>query len=174
MIDDSKNTTINVLTNNNENIIYECNKFPNEVIYHKFPENLHTSNSATSRHCDILNYIVKNLCCLLKNDYDYILMFDADMCFINIFDPNIELLNYDIISPKRIQWLSNKQISDTPIFEYVWLHFCFFNLKTITNISDMNLNTIPNTTTDTGAMIIYFLHNNPNYKIRYLPFSSGN
>jgi len=37
----------------------------------------------------------------------------------------------------------------------------------------MKLNRIPNTTTDTGSMIIEFLYNNPEYKIKYMPFSSG-
>jgi hypothetical protein len=69
--------------------------------------------------------------------------------------------------------LSNVQISNSPIFQYVWVHCCFFNLKTITNIKDINLNRIKNTTTDTGSMIIEFFYNNPHYKIKYLNLSSG-
>ena len=39
-------------------------------------------------------------------------LFDADMCFIEDFDVLKELENYDIVSPKRIQWLSNVDIND--------------------------------------------------------------
>ena len=177
VIDDSNPYTFNALTNQRENILNECNKFKNEVIYHKFPEEIHiknNSNGATLRHCDVLNYIVKNISSNFKENYDYMFIVDADLCFIDNYDPMIELLNYDIIGPKRIQWLSKKQIDDAPLFEYLWLTSCFFNLKTITNLPEMNLNQIPNTTTDTGAMMLEFLHNNPQYKIKYMQFSTGN
>jgi hypothetical protein len=177
VVDDSNPDTLNTLTNQRENILNECNKFKDEVIYHKFPEEIHIRNnsySATLRHCDLLNYIVKNLVNTIKDNYDYMFIVDADMCFIDNYDPTIELTKYDIIGPKRIQWLSNKQMDDSPLFDFLWVNCCFFNLKTITNISEMNLSQIPNTTTDTGSMILEFLHNNPQYKIKYMPFSSGN
>jgi len=47
------------------------------------------------------------------------------------------------------------------------------NLKTIKNLTNIKFDQIPNTTTDTGAMIIEFLHNNPHLKIKFLNFSSG-
>jgi hypothetical protein len=174
IIDDSKDNTINLITNKKENIFEECIKFPDEIIYHKFLQNLHSSNNTTIRHCTILNYIIQKLSVNYKNDFDYLVLFDADMCFINIFDPIIEISNYDIIGPKRTQWLSNIQISESPIFHFFWVHCCFFNLKTITNIQEINFNQIPNTTTDTGSMMLEFLYNNPQYKLKYLNFSSGN
>jgi hypothetical protein len=100
-------------------------------------------------------------------------LFDADMCFIEDFDVLKELENYDIVSPKRIQWLSNVDINDLTIIEYIWAHCCFFNLKTITNINEINLHSIPNTNCDTGSMIVEFLFNNPHYRIKYLNLSAG-
>jgi hypothetical protein len=174
VIDDSTPVTTNVLSRTRENVKEACSKFSENIIYYKFDQNLHKSNNPTDKHCNILTFIIRNLSQYFKDNFDYICLLDADMCFIEDFDANIELSGYDIIAPKRIQWLSNIQISDSPIFEYLWLHNCFFNLKTITNIQDIDLNRIKNTTTDTGSMIIEFLHNNPHYKIKFLNFSSGN
>jgi hypothetical protein len=101
-------------------------------------------------------------------------IFDADMCFIEDFDIEKELNNYDIIAPKRIQWMYNIQmVPEAPIFDYIWVHCCFFNLKTIINITSINLFAISNTTCDTGSMIVEFFYNNPQYKIKYLNFSAG-
>jgi hypothetical protein len=173
IIDDSNENTLNVLLNKKENVKEVCSKYKDDIIYVKFNQNLHRSNNAIYKHCDILNFIIKNLSQNFKNYFDYVCLFDADMGFVENFDANEELSGYDIVGPKRIQWLSNIQISNSPIFEYLWVHNCFFNLKTITNIQDINFNTIKNTTTDTGSMIIEFLYNNPQYKIKYLNFSSG-
>ena len=173
VIDDSNESTTNVITNVKENIQQICSNYKYDIIYYKFNQGLHKSRNTTDKHCNILNFTIKNLSQYFKNDFDFMCLFDADMCFIEDFDVKEELSGYDIVAPKRIQWLSNIQVSDSPIFEYVWVHNCFFNLKTITNIQDINLNRIPNTTTDTGSMIIEFLHNNPHYKIRYLNLSAG-
>jgi hypothetical protein len=173
IVDDSNESTNNVLTNVKENIQQICLNYNDDITYFKFDQTLHKSMNVTDKHSNILTFIIQNLSQNFKHDYDFMCLFDADMCFIEDFDVKEELYGYDIISPKRIQWLSNIQISDSPIFEYIWAHNCFFNLKTITNIQDINLNTIKNTTTDTGSMIIEFLHNNPNYKIRYLNLSAG-
>lgn len=173
VIDDSNENTKNVLSNMKENIQEVCSKYKDDVIYAKFNQKLHNSNNSIVKHCDILNSVVKFLSQSFKYHYDYVCLFDADMCFIEDFDAKEELSGYDIVGPKRIQWLSNIQISNSPIFEYLWVHNCFFNLKTITNIQDINFNTIKNTTADTGSMIIEFLYNNPHYKIRFLNFSSG-
>jgi len=173
VIDDSNEDTINVISKTKEDVKNACLKHKDNIIYCKFDQNLHKSNNGWDKHCNILNFIIQKLSQSFKNNFDFICLFDADMCFVENFDAVEELSGYDIIAPKRIQWLSNVQISDSPIFEYVWVHNCFFNLKTITNIQDINLNRIQNTTTDTGSMIIEFLHNNPHYKIRYLNFSSG-
>jgi hypothetical protein len=174
VIDDSTSATINVLSRTTENVKETCSKFCDDIIYYKFDQNLHKSNNPTDKHCNILTFIVRNLSQDIKSNFDYVCLLDADMCFIEDFDPNTELSGYDIIAPKRIQWLSNIQLSDSPIFEYLWVHNCFFNLKTITNMQDINLNRIINTTTDTGSMILEFIHNNPHYKIKYLNFSAGN
>jgi len=173
VIDDSNEDTINVMSNTKENILNACLKHKDDIIYFKFDQNLHKINNSTDKHCDILNFIIQNISQCFKNNFDFICIFDADMCFVEKFDVAEELSGYDIIAPKRIQWLSNIQISDSPIFEYLWVHNCFFNLKTISNIQDINLNRIQNTTTDTGSMIIEFLYNNPHYKIKFLNFSSG-
>lgn len=171
IIDDSTENTNNVLTNLKENIYDICLPHSDKIIYHKFNQNLHKSMNVTDKHCTILNYVVQNMS-QQYNEYDYMCLFDADMCFIEDFDVYKELENYDIIGPKRIQWLSNVQISDSPIFEYIFVHNCFFNLKTITNLHTMNLNRIPNTTCDTGSMIFEFLNNNQ-YRIKFITFSAG-
>lgn len=171
IIDDSTENTHNVLTNSKENIYDMCLQHSDKIIYHKFNQNLHKSINVTDKHCTILNYVVQNMS-QQYNEYDYMCLFDADMCFIEDFDVYKELENYDIIGPKRIQWLSNVQLSDSPIFEYIYVHNCFFNLKTITNLHTMNLNRIPNTTCDTGSMIFEFLNNNQ-YTIKFLNFSAG-
>ena len=173
VIDDSNENTINVLSNVKENVENVCSNYKDDVIYIKFNQKWHRSNNVTDKHCNILNFTIKMLSQYFKQNFDYMCMLDADMCFIDNFDVKEELSGYDIIAPKRIQWLSNIQISNSPIFEYIWVHNCFLNLKTITNIQDINLNRIKNTTTDTGSMIIEFLYNNPQYKIKYLNFSSG-
>lgn len=173
VIDDSNDTTINFLSKQKENIYDICVKHSDVLIYHKFNQALHSYTDATNKHCTILNYIVQQMASEYVNSYDYMCLFDADMAFIEDFDVNEELKGYDIIGPKRIQWLSNVQISPTPIFEYIFVHNCFFNLKTITNLNTMKLNRIPNTTCDTGSMIIEFFHNNPQYKIKFIKFSTG-
>ena len=173
IIDDSNNETVNVLTNTTENIFGKCIEYKDDIIYHKFNQSLHKSSNAVDRHCTILTYIIQTLSKEYSSCYDYLCLFDADMCFIEDFDTNIELENYDIIGPKRIQWLSNIQMSESPIFDYIFVHNCFFNLKTIDNLHTMNLNRIPNTTCDTGSMIIEFLYNNPQYKIKFINFSGG-
>ena len=173
VVDDSKEETVNILSGMKENIYKKCLEYPDEIIYHKFDQSLHNSLHAGDKHCTILTYIMKHLSQSYVEDFDYLCLLDADMCFIEPFDVNIELDNYDIIGQKRIQWLSNIQISDSPIIEYIFVHNCFFNLKTITNLNMINLNRIPNTTCDTGSMIIEFLFNNPQYKIKYIGFSCG-
>ena len=130
VIDDSNENTINVLSNIKENIENVCKNHKDDVIYTKFNQNQHTTNNVTDRHCNILNFTIKNLSQYFKHNFDYMCLLDADMCFIEIFDTKEELSGYDIIAPKRIQWLSNIQISNSPIFEYIWVHNCFFNLKT--------------------------------------------
>lgn len=172
VLDDSKENTINVLTNTKENIKGECCKYE-EVVYHKFPQNLHTYGNNSQRHIDVLNYMIQNITQIYKEDYDYILSFDADMCFIEEVDVEKEVMGYDIIGPKRTQWLSNKQASNSPYYTLFWVHCCYFNLKTIKNITDMKFDTIPNTTTDTGAMMVEFLYNNPQYKLKYQQFTTG-
>jgi hypothetical protein len=173
IIDDSNDSTINILSNVKEDIYHKCMLYPDELIYYKFDQTLHKVNSGVNKHCDILTHVVQSLSQQYRTEYDYLCLFDADMVFIEDFDVLQELEDYDIISPKRIQWLSNIQISNSPIFDYIFVHNCFFNLKTITNLNSMNLNTIPNTTCDTGSMIVEFLYNNPHYKIKYLNLSVG-
>ena len=172
VLDDSNKNTMNVLTKTKENIKTECDKYE-EVIYHKFPQKLHTSSNNTQRHIDVLNYMIKNITQIYKEDYDYLLSFDTDMCFIQEVDLKKEVAGYDIIGPKRVQWLSNKQASNSPYYTLFWIHCCYFNLKTIKNITDIKFNCIKNTTTDTGAMMVEFLYNNPQYKLKYLQFTTG-
>lgn len=173
VVDDSTEQTINVISNQKETIQECCSKYQDHIIYFKFPQELHSSTNVTIKHQTILNYIIQKMSPYFMDEYDYMSLLDADMCFIDFFDVNTELENYDIIAPKRIQWLSNIQISDSPIFEFIWVHCCFFNLKTMPNLTTMNMNSILNTTTDTGAMILEYIHNNPQYKIKFLPLSSG-
>lgn len=172
VLDDSKENTINVLTNTKENIKGECDKYE-EVVYHKFPQNLHTYGNNSQRHIDVLNYMIQNITQIYKEDYDYLLSLDTDMCFIEEVDVEKEVMGYDIIGPKRIQWLSNKQASNSPYYTLFWVTCCYFNLKTIKNITDMKFDIIPNTTTDTGAMMVEFLYNNPQYKLKYQQFTTG-
>lgn len=172
ILDDAKENTINVLTNIKENIKTVCDKYE-KVIYHKYPQKLHTYGSNSQRHIDTLNYMIKNITQIYKEDYDYLLSFDADMCFIEEVDVKKEVGGFDIIGPKRVQWLSNKQASNSPFYNIFWVHCCYFNLKTIKNISDMRFDCIPRTTTDTGAMMIKFLYDNPQYKLKYLQFTTG-
>ncbi len=173
IIDDSVENTINVLSKTKEDVKKACSNYNDDIVYIKFNQNLHNSNNVTDKHCNILNFIVNVLSYNFSNKFDYLCILDADMCLIEDFDVEKEISGYDIISPKRIQWLSNIQISNSPIFEFIWAHCCFFNLNTIKNMNEINLNRIKNTTADTGSMIVEFIHNNPQYKIKYLNFSSG-
>jgi len=174
ILDDSTDSTKNVLTKENENIENECLKYDN-CLYHRIPQDIHNDiKNGPARHRNVLNYMIKIIAPIYKKEFDFLASFDADMCLIRDFDALKELSSYDIISPKRIQWLGHIQISDNfPVFDYIWVHLCFFNLKTITNIENIKMDAIPNTTADTGSMIIEFLYNNPNYKIKYLDFQCG-
>jgi hypothetical protein len=173
VVDDSNEDTINLLTKTKENILEKCKKYPDEIDYVKF-EKSDKNKPGNLKHLDVLNFIIQEVSQTYKNDYDYLLSLDADMCFIKNFYCHSELDGYDIIGPKRIQSLNRNQLCEgCLVFDYFWVHLCFFNLKTITNISSMSLNFIPNTTCDTGSMMLEFLTNNPQYKLKYLPFSDG-
>lgn len=174
VLDDSLENSKNIITNELEDIKTECLKYEDYCIYHKVPQDIHTSQDGPYRHRAVLNYMIQTIPQVYKDEFEYMASFDADMCLVKEFDVEKELLNYDIIAPKRIQWLGQIQLCDNfPIFEYIWVHCCFFNLKTIENINEIKLNGIPNTSADTGSMIIEFLWNNPKYKIKYLNFLSG-
>ena len=173
VIDDSENNTINTYSQKRENIFEECNKYNEYVYYLKYPY-AHNTRDVPTKHRQILNFIVGELSNKYKNEYDYIASFDADMCLINNFDAKKELEGFDIIGPKRIQSLGNYQLApDVPLLTYFWVHCCFFNIKTITNLHTMSMDNIPNTTTDTGGRMIEFMFNNPQYKYKFLGFNSG-
>jgi hypothetical protein len=178
VIDDSNDTTHNIITNEKENIKEACAKYPDRIIYHKYDQSLHLKDICVSqKHRNILNYMFRELAPKLKEEYDYLASFDADMCLIKNYDAEVELSGYDIISPKRTQWLWHYQMADDyynyPIFDYPFLHCCFFNLNTITNIHEIDTNAINYTTCDTGSMIVKFFLNNPEYKIKYYSSSCG-
>jgi hypothetical protein len=173
VVDDSNENTINIISNEKENIKKKCDEFPKEIDYIKY-NNPNKNKPTNLKHRDVLNYIIRDISKKYKNDYDYILSLDADMCFVKDFYCNSELEGYDIIGPKRIQSLNNHQLCEgCLIFDYFWVHLCFFNLKTINNFDTISLDYIPNTNCDTGSMLLEFLANNPQYKLRYLSFSDG-
>ena len=178
VIDDSMPTTKNVLSGLPENIEKECSKYKDEVLYYRFDQTKHFSNEADKRHYNILNTaIINDIWTTYKNEYDYVGIFDADMCLLSDYDPNIEFLSEgylcDIIGTKRIQWLSNTQVVNTDKFVFLFVHCCFWNMKTIHNYRELNLGVIPNTTCDTGSMMLEFFHNNPQYKIKYFSEQTG-
>ena len=90
-------------TNVKENIQQICSNYKDDIIYYKFNQGLHKSRNTTDKHCNILNFTIKNLSQYFKNDFDFMCLFDADMCFIEDFDVKEELSGYDIVAPKRIQ-----------------------------------------------------------------------
>lgn len=171
VLDDSKPDTLNILTNKLENIEEECKKYPQQVIYHKYPLH-HPIDKGVERHRDVLTYLFKTITPLYKDEYDYLASFDADMCFIKEFDVEKELTGYDIIGPKRIQSLGMIQLDPkAPLFTYFFVHCCFFNMKL--DLHTMSMDGIPNTSTDTGAMMVQFMRKHPNMKLKFYEFSSG-
>jgi hypothetical protein len=173
IIDDSTSNTKNTLTNKLENIKDECDKHEC-VMYTKFPQNQHSSKTnGYIRHREILTYMMTHVYTNYRQQYDYMASFDADMCFIQDFDTEKELTGYDILGPKRIQWLGNIQCdSKYPIFDYLFVHCMFINMNTVINFNEINMDSIPNTTCDSGSMIIKFLMEN-NYNVKYWEFSTG-
>ena len=173
VVDDSNMNTINCLTKEKEDILNICNRYHNEVEYIKFSDSNYNISSI-KKHRNVLNFIMRNLSKMYMNSYDYLFSLDADMCFIKEFNCKTELEGFDIIGPKRIQSLNNQQLSpDGLVFEYFWVHCCFFNLKTIRNLETINFDEIPHTNADTGSMMIEFLYNNPQYNLKYFNFSDG-
>lgn len=174
VLDDSTNTTLNSLTKQKENLKKICDDY-SEIIYHKIPQSIHVgANLGTVRHPEVLNYLFKTVLCKHKHNYDYLLVFDADMCMIKPFDVPQIVENYDIIGQKRIQWLGKIQCDpNTKTLEYFWIHCCFYNLNTIKNIHNIDMSVIPNTTCDTGSMIVDFLIDNPQYKLKHYETRMG-
>jgi hypothetical protein len=172
VIDDSSETTINILSNEKEDIRAVCDNFPDEVIYHKFPLT-HYTNDVPFKHRHILNYAVSHLSEYYhkpeNGGYNYLASLDADMCFIKDFDVINELSGYDIIGPLRIQWLSYTQLkTSNPYFKYFFVHCIFYNLDTIPDLHLMKMDAIPNTWCDTGSMIIEFINKRPTLKLKYI------
>lgn len=173
VIDDSTESTVNIYTNQKEDIHKACLENSDYVIYLKYPLP-HSSTNAFIKHQEILNYMFKVVPSHFSRTFSYMASFDADMCFIKEYDVFNELYGYDIIGPKRIQSLGNIQLDPKfPLFTFIFVHCAFFNIKTITNIDTIKMGCIPNTTTDTGAMMVEFMYNNPKYTIKYLEFTSG-
>ena len=57
VIDDSNESTTNVITNVKENIQQICSNYKDDIIYYKFNQGLHKSRNTTDKHCNILNFI---------------------------------------------------------------------------------------------------------------------
>ena len=172
VVDDSKPDTMNLLTNELENVEEECKKYADKVIYHKYPLK-HAIDTGLERHRAVLTYIFNYIPLEYKDEFDYLASFDADMCFIKEFDAHKELEGYDIIGPKRIQSLGNNQLDPKfAVFTYFFVHCCFFRLQ-MENLHTMLMGAIPNTTTDTGAMMIKYMRKYPNLRLKYYEFSSG-
>ena len=85
-LDDSKDSTTNILTGVKENIQKVCTDISDSILYEKIPQEIHNgSTDGPRRHRGIMTYFFKIL--LQKyTDYDYLLFYDADMCFIKDID----------------------------------------------------------------------------------------
>ena len=175
ILDDSNDTTVNALTREKEDIQSVCNKHKDECIYFKIPQTLHNvSDDGWRRHRDVCTYLTSVIAPKYAATFDYMMIFDADMCFIDIFDFPEIVGDCDIIGPRRKQWLGDCQCSAKfKVFDFFWTHCCFLNLKRITNIHEIDLRVIPNTTCDTGSMIYKFLIDNPQYKLKFHEFTTG-
>jgi hypothetical protein len=176
VLDDSNDTTVNVLTHEKEDIQSVCKKYAEDCIYFKIPQTLHkASDSAWIRHRDICTYLMSTVAPTYAATFDYLMIFDADMCFIDTFDFPEIVDNCDIIAPRRKQWLGDNQCSTQfKVFDFFWTHCCFLNLKRITNIHELDMGAVPRTSCDTGSMIYRFMIDNPQYKLKFHEFSTGN
>ena len=173
-LDDSKESSINILTGVQENIQRVCADLSDSILYEKIPQKIHNGSSdGFQRHQTVMNYFFRNL--LAKySSFDYLLFYDADMCFIKDMDIGELMSDCDITGPKRVQWLGNRQCSpDFKRFNYLWVHCSFFNIKTIPNLNEINMNVIPGTSCDTGSMMVKFLLDNPHYRVKYQEMSTG-
>lgn len=173
-LDDSKDTSINIVSDSKEDIRKVCTETSDSILYEKIPQEIHNgSNDGLKRHQNVMTYFFKYI--LSKySSFDYLLFYDADMCFIKDIDVEEIMNNCVITGPLRIQWLGNRQWStEFKRFKYLWVHCCFFNIKTISNLNEINMMMIPGTTCDTGSMMIKFLLDNPQYKIKYQEHSVG-
>jgi glycosyltransferase involved in cell wall biosynthesis len=174
VIDDSNENTKNILTNEKEDIKKVCDEFPDEVEYIKYPYEHSNPADTPLKHRSILNYMFREVSQQLKDKYDYFLSLDADMVFIKPFDVEDIVSGYDFIGPKRIQLLYwNQGSPDASAIHYVWVHCLFMNLKTVTNVHDIDMNAIQGTTMDTGSLFAMFMRKNPQYEYRITSYNGG-
>ena len=138
----------------------------NNFIHIKVPQTIHIKNRPNHggpRHIENLNWFNQNIEELYPSykEYDYICHIDSDAFLCDYIDLNKELDNCDLAGP--FIYIKNGYYIHTGLF--------FINVKTVTNMKNINWN---NTMyTDTGSEIYNFLKNNPQYKIKKLGHYDG-
>ena len=175
VLDDSTDTTVNCLTGKKEDIQSVCYS-DSRILYEKIPSAIHRgSRDGPTRHRNILNYFYKLLLTKYKSSFEKLLFFDADMCFTRDVYVTDLMDGCAIAAPRRKQWLGMQQCSPLfKVFDYLWVHCIFFDLKKVTNLEIIDMSAVPRTTCDSGSMIKKFMIDNPSYTVKYHTFSTGN
>ena len=138
----------------------------NNFIHIKIPQNIHIKNRPNHggpRHIENLNGFNQNIEKIYPKykEYDYICHIDSDAFFVQPIDLNKELNGYDLAGP--FIYINDGYYIHTGLF--------FINVKTVTNMKNINWNNTMGT--DTGSDLYNFIKKNPQYKIKKLGHYDG-
>jgi hypothetical protein len=192
VLDDSEDDTKSLLTNKNSNqeIIEECEKHGARHI--RVPQSIHayerdggyvpnhnaSTNHPTERHQAVLRWLFKNYKSLGLNNYEYLALTDADV-FIKKPLKMEDYMEYDIVGTGRTQTIDLplgkfpdnmfsskvKTLNGKTIYFFTFF-IMFFNLKTVKNLSEIDVGSFP--ATDTGSQSHFFIQENKQYTFHFL------
>lgn len=124
----------------------------------RMPQHLHTSNEATFRHNDTMNYAFRTL----ANDFNgLVVLMDSDVFLIKPLNIQQYMQGYDLIGGHQERNNGQRVIYISPVL-------VFFNMNTLPNKSSINFSPgrILGNDCDNGAYMYYYLKNNPYIKYR--------
>lgn len=197
VIDDAAPHTVSILSGNQASaeIRSECEKYnvrhiPVPQTVHSFVENgglvPHDApdinlDHPTERHQAVLRWILDNYKNLGFDQYQYLVLLDADMFFKKSIKMSEYMEDYDIMGAAREQTINigaldpdrkscvSEEVKalDGQKFTFFTMCLLFINMQTVKNLGTMD-NRSYRIITDTGGRTKQFISENPQYKYNFL------
>lgn len=193
VLDDSASDTISLISQrkSEEEIPEQCKL--NGVQHIKVPQSIHAPISEgglvpeynffagihhpTVRHQAVLRWLFDNYKSLSFNQYETVVLMDADMFFYKKINIKQYMENFDMLGSWRDMFFTQELINRNPTPEiqgllntrivHYTLCLLFINMETINNLETFDNGSFAKIT-DTGGRTKYYIINNPQYNFGFI------